>query len=128
MRGRVRGALRWLTRATRPLALRSAGTARSKTAVVVHVGRRSGATYRTPVTAARHEDVFVVALPYGDQTDWAKNVRAAGAAALEAGGTTYAVDRPEVVPLSDVASWFGPREQRLQRRFGVDTALRLHLA
>ena len=45
MRGSVQNALRWLTRAMRPLALRSAGKEGSSTSVVRHVGRRSGRTY-----------------------------------------------------------------------------------
>jgi deazaflavin-dependent oxidoreductase (nitroreductase family) len=126
--GPVREALRRATRAARPLALRSAGKERSNTAIVVHAGRRSGRTYRTPVVAAREQDGFVIALPYGERTDWAKNVLAKGSASLITGGHTYEVDRPEVVPLADVATAFRPREQRLQQRFRVGSALRVHLA
>jgi deazaflavin-dependent oxidoreductase (nitroreductase family) len=128
MNGTLQEALRRATRAARPLALRSAGKDRSNTAIVVHAGRRSGRTYRTPVVAARDQDGFVIALPYGKRTDWAKNVLAKGSASLIAGGQTYEVDRPEVVPLADVSSSFRPKEQRLQKRFRVATALRVHLA
>ena len=45
---------------------------------IVHRGRRSGRTYRTPVNVFRSGDGYVVALTYGAQTDWVRNVLAAG--------------------------------------------------
>jgi deazaflavin-dependent oxidoreductase (nitroreductase family) len=125
MRGFTRNALRLFTRATRPLALRSAGTQRSGTSVVRHVGRRSGRTYETPVIAARHGDSFLIALPYGDRTDWLKNVLASGSAAIVTSGHTYEVDRPEVIPMTRATAYFRPREQRMHRQFHVDTALQV---
>ncbi|HET9170736.1 MAG TPA: nitroreductase/quinone reductase family protein [Actinospica sp.] len=126
MKGPIQSFLRQVTRATRPLALRSAGTERSGLAVVRHVGRRSGRVYETPVVAVELDGGFLIALPYGERTDWLRNVLAAGSATLVALGTTYQVDKPEVIPMSEAAVHFKPREQRLQRRFGVDSALRLH--
>lgn len=128
MRGPVQNALRWLTRATRPLALRSAGKETANTSVVCHVGRRSGRTYRTPVVAAEHNDSFLIALPYGKRTDWLKNVLAAGSATLVTHGRTYRVDAPEVIPMAEATTYFRPREQRMHRQFGVDSALLLHRA
>ena len=84
----------------RPLALRSAGREGSSTAVVRHVGRRSGRTYETPVIAVRHDDSFLIALPYGKRTDWLKNVLDRGSATIVANGHTYEVDRPEVIPMA----------------------------
>jgi hypothetical protein len=62
MRGPLQNALRRLTRAMRPLALRSAGKEGSNNSVICHVGRRSGQAYRTPVVAAAHDDDFLIAL------------------------------------------------------------------
>ena len=126
MRGSVQNALRWLTRAMRPLALRSAGKEGSSTSVVRHVGRRSGRTYETPVIAAQHDDSFVIALPYGKRTDWLKNVLAKGSATIVTSGRTYEVDRPEVIPMTEATAYFRPREQRMHRQFRVDSALQLH--
>ena len=125
MRGPVRSALRWLTRVTRPLALRSAGKEGSGTSVVRHVGRRSGRSYQTPVVAVEHDDSFLIALPYGERTDWLKNVLAKGSATLVTGGRTYEVDEPEVIPMAEATTYFGPREQRMHRQFGVGSALRV---
>jgi deazaflavin-dependent oxidoreductase (nitroreductase family) len=125
MRGSIQNALRLLTRAMRPLALRSAGKEGSSTSVVRHVGRRSGRTYETPVIAVRHGDSFLIALPYGPRTDWLKNVLDKGSAAIVTNGHTYEVDRPEVIPMAEATANFGPREQRMHRHFHVDTALQV---
>jgi deazaflavin-dependent oxidoreductase (nitroreductase family) len=125
MKGSVQAAMRTLTRVTRPLAMRSAGKENSSTSVVRHTGRRSGRTYETPVVAVAHDDDFLIALPYGERTDWSKNVMAAGKAEIVTRGETYAVDRPRVTPMDQATLYFGAKEQRLHRRFGVETALRL---
>jgi deazaflavin-dependent oxidoreductase (nitroreductase family) len=51
--------------------------------VVIHRGRRSGSTYRTPVNVFRSEGGFVIALTYGRESDWVKNVLAAGGCELQ---------------------------------------------
>jgi len=109
----------------RPLALRSAGKEGSSTSVVRHVGRRSGRTYETPVIAARHDDHFLIALPYGKRTDWLKNVLDKGSAAIVTSGHTYEVDRPEVIPMAEATAYFRPKEQRMHRQFHVDAALQV---
>jgi deazaflavin-dependent oxidoreductase (nitroreductase family) len=126
MKGPLQAALRRLTQITRPLALRSAGNARSSNSVVRHVGRRSGTTYQTPVVAVEHEGSFYIALPYGERTDWAKNVLASGTAEISTGARTCAVDGPEIVPRADATRFFGPKEQRLHRWFNVETAMQVH--
>jgi deazaflavin-dependent oxidoreductase (nitroreductase family) len=125
MRGPVQNALRQFTRAMRPFALRSAGKEGSSTAVVRHVGRRSGRTYQTPVIAARHDDHFLIALPYGKRTDWLKNVLDKGSAVIVTSGHTYEVDRPEVIPMAEATAYFRPREQRMHRQFHVESALKV---
>lgn len=50
--------------------------------MVVHKGRKSGREYRTPVNVFRTKDGFVVALTYGPDADWVKNVLAAGGCTL----------------------------------------------
>ena len=47
-------------------------------AVIVHIGRRSGTEYRTPVLAVRSGGALYVALFYGTGAQWVRNVRAAG--------------------------------------------------
>jgi deazaflavin-dependent oxidoreductase (nitroreductase family) len=106
--------------------MRSAGSERSNTSIVRHVGRRSGRTYQTPVVAVGHDDSFLIALPYGKRTDWAKNVLAKGQATVITHGQTYEVDEPHLIPIAEATMHFGPKEQKLHRRFDVETCLRVH--
>jgi deazaflavin-dependent oxidoreductase (nitroreductase family) len=95
-------------------------------AVVRHVGRRSGRSYETPVTAVAHDEVFMIALPYGERTDWLQNVLAAGSAVLVIDGHSIEVDRPEVLPMVEATPYFRRRERRMHRLFGVASALQVH--
>src|SRR5204862_1337685 len=50
--------------------------------VLSHVGRRSGQQYRTPVKYFRRDSDYVIALMYGADADWLRNIEAAGTAGL----------------------------------------------
>ena len=69
-------------------------------AVVLHRGRRSGRHYRTPLLGFRRERTLVVALLYGEESDWLRNLRAGGGHVVRT-GRTFAVSPPEVVDTSD---------------------------
>ena len=43
-----------------------------------HVGRTTGRPYKTPIMLFRRGDRGVIALTYGERTQWLKNVLAAG--------------------------------------------------
>ncbi len=64
--------------------------------VVVHRGRRSGRCYQTPVTVFRAGDGYVIALTYGPETDWVKNVLAAGGCELRTRGQTIPLGSPRL--------------------------------
>jgi deazaflavin-dependent oxidoreductase (nitroreductase family) len=119
----VLDAVRRLSKATKPLVLRSAGTAGGSAAVVHHVGRSTGRTYTTPVGAQPTDDGFVIALPYGPNTDWLKNVLASGSATIVRNGARHAVDRPQVVPFAAANPLFPPADQRAHSMFGVEQFL-----
>jgi deazaflavin-dependent oxidoreductase (nitroreductase family) len=65
-------------------------------AVVVHRGRKSGRTFRTPLWAFRRPDGYVIALTYGSNADWVRNVLAAGGCELETRRRRYQVSAPWV--------------------------------
>jgi deazaflavin-dependent oxidoreductase (nitroreductase family) len=125
MKGPVQNALRRFTQVMRPLALRSAGKEGSGTSVIRHTGRRSGRVYETPVVAARHGDFFLIALPYGERTDWLRNVLSKGSAVIVTGGRAFEIDQPEVIPMTEATAYFRPGEQRMQSQFRVASALRV---
>jgi hypothetical protein len=78
--------------------LKHAGSERSITAILTHVGRRSGNTYQTPLGAAAYGDGFVLAIFFGADTDWCRNVMAAGTCTLTWKGQTYQLERPGSSP------------------------------
>ena len=75
-----------------PLATRLPGWA-----MVTHTGRKSGRRYRTPVLVFRRGNRFVIALTYGPDADWVRNVLAAGGCTLETQGRTVPLTRPRLV-------------------------------
>jgi deazaflavin-dependent oxidoreductase (nitroreductase family) len=124
----VLNAVRRASRAYKPLVLKTAGNKGEWAAVVRHTGRRSGCPYETPIVAASTPDGFVIALPYGPNTDWLKNVLASGSATVVADGSTYAVEHPEMIPIAAVETYFAEKEQRQHRRFAVVDALQVRRA
>jgi deazaflavin-dependent oxidoreductase (nitroreductase family) len=64
--------------------------------VVVHRGRKSGRTYRTPMWVFRTSHGYVLALGYGPDTDWVRNVLAADGAELQMQPQTIAVSAPRL--------------------------------
>jgi deazaflavin-dependent oxidoreductase (nitroreductase family) len=65
--------------------------------ILTHVGRKSGKLYRTPVNVFRAPDGFLIALTYGRDSEWAKNVVAAGACQLKTRGVLYQLSAPTIV-------------------------------
>jgi deazaflavin-dependent oxidoreductase (nitroreductase family) len=58
--------------------------------VIAHHGRRSGRPYRTPLLAFRQDHRLVVALLYGEESDWLRNLRAGGGSVIR-GGRRYEI-------------------------------------
>ena len=65
--------------------------------IVQHRGRRSGRPYRTPINVFRVSGGYVAALTYGTDTDWVKNVLAAGGCELEVRRRRVRLTDPRVV-------------------------------
>lgn len=65
-------------------------------AVVIHRGRKSGRTFRTPLWAFRRPHGYVIALTYGSQSDWVRNVMAAGGCELETRRHNYQLVAPRL--------------------------------
>ena len=66
-------------------------------AIVHHRGRRSGRVYSTPVNAFRDGDDYLIALTYGADADWVKNVLAAGGCEIVTRGRRVALTQPRIV-------------------------------
>ena len=65
--------------------------------ILTHVGRKSGKVYRTPVNVFRAPNRFIIALTYSSQSEWVKNVLAAGGCELRTRGKKYQLCVPTIV-------------------------------
>jgi deazaflavin-dependent oxidoreductase (nitroreductase family) len=65
--------------------------------ILTHVGRKSGKVYRTPVNVFRAPNGFIIALTYSSQSEWVKNVLAAGGCELQTRGKKYQLSTPNIV-------------------------------
>jgi deazaflavin-dependent oxidoreductase (nitroreductase family) len=102
-----------------PLAARAPGFG-----VITHTGRTSGRRYRTPVSVFAVPGGRVVPLTYGKDTDWVRNVVAAGGCELEVRRRHVQLSAPQIV--HDESRRQAPRPVRpILRLIGVTDFLRL---
>ena len=94
--------------------------------VLEHRGRRSGKTFRTPVVVRPTNDGFIVPMPWGEGTDWYRNVRAAGECVIRWSGRDYALAQPEVIDVAAARDAFSAAQMSFMPRLGITQALRLH--
>jgi deazaflavin-dependent oxidoreductase (nitroreductase family) len=66
-------------------------------ALVHHVGRKSGHSYRTPVVAFRSTAGVVIPMTYGRDVDWARNIVRAHGCELERLGRRVTLRNPRIV-------------------------------
>jgi deazaflavin-dependent oxidoreductase (nitroreductase family) len=111
-----------LNRLTRRLAPRLPGFG-----VVVHRGRRSGHQYRTPVNVFPTADGYRFALTYGPDTDWVRNVLAAGGCELQTRGRTVRLVAPRLYH-DERRRGIRPVERQILRLLGVADFLSLKTA
>jgi deazaflavin-dependent oxidoreductase (nitroreductase family) len=96
--------------------------------VIHHRGRRSGKAFRTPVVVRPIQDGFIVPMPWGEGTDWFRNIRAAGGCVVRWKGRDYTMVNPEVVDADAAQSAFNGPMQVGMTRFGIKQVARLHFA
>ena len=66
--------------------------------VLTHTGRTTRRRYRTPLLVLRRGDDYVVALWYGSDVHWVKNVLAAGDCELQTRGRSVLLAEPRLSP------------------------------
>jgi deazaflavin-dependent oxidoreductase (nitroreductase family) len=64
--------------------------------IIEYQGRKTGRTYRTPLNVFRDGDDWIVALTYGSDVQWVKNVVAAGGCKLTVRSRTTSLVDPQV--------------------------------
>jgi len=97
-----------------------------------HVGRRSGKPYMTPTGAHVTGNTIVIPLSFGNRSDWARNVRAAGQCVVQLRGKCYHATEPLFLDAEDakpvVKQSFNAVNRFGFRLFGIKQYLFLHTA
>jgi deazaflavin-dependent oxidoreductase (nitroreductase family) len=95
-----------------------------------HIGRRTRKLYITPTSAHVAGDTIVVPLSFGNRSDWARNVQAAGQCVVQVGGKRYHAVQPQFIDAIDakqlVRQSFNAIERLGFRLLGVRQFLLLH--
>ena len=122
-----------LTKVLNPVMRKLAGRRHMRMAAEIrHVGWRSGRPYVTPAGARLTGDTFVIPLTFGNQSDWSRNVRAAGGCTIRLEGTEYRAVQPELADRDQAApvvrAAFGPVERAMFRMLGIRQYLLLRRA
>jgi hypothetical protein len=95
--------------------------------VVHHIGRKTGRELTVPVAVRATPEVFVVVLPWGPGTNWARNVLAAGGCVVRWKGADHRTQRPELVGQSQARAYYSRFEWTVtQRVFRAESFLLLH--
>jgi deazaflavin-dependent oxidoreductase (nitroreductase family) len=126
----VRIVMKPMTRMLNPLIRRMAGRRHFNMAArIYHLGRRSGREYVTPATARLSGDHFWVSLTFGPNSDWCRNVRAAGECTIRWQGKDYHAVRPVVVDrdvaIAAAGKAFKRSEKAMMKAIGIRQFLRL---
>lgn len=87
--------LAFATHIVNPIMLKFAGARFSPIALLKHRGRRSGKPYQTPMLVRQKSDGFILALTYGPNVDWYRNVQANRGGAIRWHGKDYNFGKPE---------------------------------
>ena len=88
-------------------------------AFIHHRGRRSGTFFASPIALVPTlaDDVFLIGLPWGTGTNWARNVVAEDGAVLQWKGTLHRATAPRIVGPEEAAALAEPRYRPVVARF-----------
>ena len=96
--------------------------------VLSHVGRTSGAMYRTPLDAHPVDGGYVFVLVYGSGSDWVQNVLSAGRARLRVGGREVELAAPRLVGEDEAFAALSDEVARPPRLLRITEFLRMDQA
>lgn len=109
-RGHRRTGSRFVNDLINPFLLRRGvpGRSRDNLGTIEHIGRRSGIRRLTLVHPVPTEDGFRILVPLGTESEWARNVLAAGHCRMQVGDVVYELDEPALVPIGREAGVAAP--------------------
>lgn len=95
--------------------------------LVLHVGRRSGRVYSTPVNLFTADGHYTIALTYGRESDWVRNVLADGGCRIVHRGRELRLAEPRIVH-DETRAAIRPAERFFLRLFRIADFLVLDAA
>ncbi|WP_027502192.1 nitroreductase family deazaflavin-dependent oxidoreductase [Rhodococcus sp. UNC363MFTsu5.1] len=95
--------------------------------VLTHVGRTSGATYRTPLDAYPVDGGYLFVLVYGSGSDWVRNVLASDSARLLVDGREVELAAPRLVGESEAFEALSDDVARPPKLLRISEFLRMDL-
>lgn len=101
---------RWLARLNKRI-FNPREIRRGKYPVLIHVGRRSGKTFHTPMDAFPTDTGYVCVVRYGPGSDWVRNTLAAGRARLRVDGDELELTSPRLVSENEAMTRFDPPDK-----------------
>lgn len=101
-----------------------AGRSHDNLATLEHIGRRTGMRRLTLIHPVPTDDGFRITVPLGEESEWARNVLAAGHCRMQVGDTVYELDEPALLRVDSDAGILAPLRW-LQAQLGFRW-LRLH--
>jgi deazaflavin-dependent oxidoreductase (nitroreductase family) len=87
-------------------------------AIIHHVGRRSGKPYETVIWIWQMREGFVIALTYGSEVDWYRNMKATGGGTVFWHKRLYVVGKPEPIDTEKALTAFPAFFRLMFRMFG----------
>lgn len=118
-----RGLARINKRVTNPLLRHLVGF--GPFAELEHTGRTSGRTFRTTLLAFRHGNAITLALTYGRDVDWLKNLRAAGGGRMRLGRDLLTLGHPVEISTAAGLARMPAAARALLSRAGVHAFVEL---
>ncbi|APA98291.1 hypothetical protein NS506_04243 [Nocardia seriolae] len=95
--------------------------------VLTHIGRVSGATYRTPLDAYPVEGGYLFVPVYGSRSDWVRNVLAAGVARLRVDGREVELTAPRLIGVDEATRILSDRSKLPPKPLRITDFLRMDL-
>lgn len=90
-------------------------------ALLHHRGRRSGIPYHVPIMAFPLDDTVAIALTYGQDVDWLKNIVAAGGCTVTSRDREWTLSSPRIVHGTDLPGPLPALFRVFLRALRVDT-------
>ena len=113
--------------ATNKVLIHISGKSFGHFAILSHTGRKSGKVYHIPIIAEPVEGGFVIAMTYGKQVDWYKNVLAKGGCSLRWKNEDFNLVQPELIDPEAGLTAFPAAMRPVLRQAGVKDFLRLEV-